>query len=1079
MKMQTVLSMAAAICATGTLFADGNVLQYRGQGWEGTWTRWLFSDPEAWLATTSSKPPYAFPGTGGTIEERNPDLLVPGEGDLLYMSGWNKLNLGGEEHTIAIVSSMFKADGGLDATTGSTLYLKNGILNITDGIGSRYGLEVDDGATLRLLKDSEIHVSWGYGAKLPINVLANGRLEILGAFESQYSAIDVAEGGVLYFAPTRWRPHAGVSYVSTVNVAGTLDAPNGFKWTTGAGTSGSGAVNVDISGKMILGGDFSRNKISSWFGFNVNVLDGATIQAASNTVKFTDLSLAVFKQDATVTLQTDAEATLDVSEFTAESGVTLNKTGAGVLKVGTLDPDVLNVTAGSIVLSEAVPSGLSVSSDATAEVVSDGLALPDCFAVGSTLSLKASETRADALANLSDMTIVVDWEKIAVGSVVFRSVDADILADLKTRLTPTLPDGLKLSVSGEVLRLSEGSPYEFDATISDDLSDLSAWGGLTEVPVGKNVSIKGAGTVRYTVATPSFASLTMNEGAMLSVEGGTESAPVVLPPVRLVYQAKLRIADEAFAVLTNGLETTANITELPIFEIATNATAFMTAPDYPASALKFKNVDIRLYGQIKMPMATWNSTQYDGNKIYFGTADAGETAFFAMTADGGTVYDSCNDQAGFVTWGGQSQTLFACPAKNGRVHVVRDIVLRNYRKLPESLYQSTGVDVGWQNPVDEVFNLVCEGNTVLVPATKCSFGGGARIIFRTGTSFDKRPVFNNNVLSGGIRIEDDARFVFEGDAWLQLPNTTYESFSAANRGDGVNFNPTAADAPVVTLRDGAHLDIWRSFGNANGVAEVENGSWDIGQRAPVSAWTSAKPVETWPEYVSTNQPVFNGFKSVKIVEGGTFAVRATDTHESEYWRSWPEELRKWDRVTSVGAPLTGAGGLLVTNTLTDAHTLTVFVTRGDNTATGEAAAANTPQGRSYLRFSDGANWAGTVVANGFVSLGNEKDDAPATATFGSVRFNGVLPIRVWKTAGGVVNDKVNILSASTGVGGFVVDPRGCEKSDCDGIVIGTYPADTALPPAARGWILSSVPVAGDPSRVLLKMNRKGVLLIVR
>ena len=1079
MKMSAVLLVVASVMAVGCLFADGNVLEYRGQGWESTWTRWTFNDPEAWLATTSSEPPYSFPGTGGTIADRNPERLIPGEGDLLYMSGWNKLNLGGEEFTIAMVSSKFKADDGLSANTGGNLYLTNGVLNVTDGIGPRYGLEIYNGATLRLLAGSEIHVSWGYGSLLPVNVHSGGRLELLGAFETQTMSMGIDQGGVCYFNPTRWRQHGGSAQNSVINVAGTLDAPMGFLWTVTAGSGGKGSLTANISGRVVLGGNFSRNGHNQAFPFSVNVEDGATIHAASNTVKFTDLTGMTFKQNATVALQADADAVLDVSEFAAESGVTLNKTGPGVLKIGMLDPEALNVTAGSVVLSGAVPSGLSVSSGAAVEVSSEGLTLPDVFAAGSALRLKSSETRIDSLAYLSDVSVDVDWSVISVGSVVMRSADAGVLAAMKTRLSPSLPEGRSLSISGDALRLVEGASYEFDATVSGDLSDLSAWGGLPEIPVGESVNVKGAGTVLFTASSPSFAGITVQEGATLSVVGGTESSPVVLPPVNLAYQAKLLVSTGSYAVLTNGFSTAANALELPVFEIATNATAFMTAPDYPASALKFKNVDIRLYGQLKLPMASWNSTQYDGNKVYFGTADAGETSYFAMTADGGTVYDPCNSSLGYVTWGGQSQTLFACPANNGRVHVVRDIVLRNYRKLPENLYQSTGVDVGWQNPVDEVFNLICEGDTVLVPATKCSFGGGARVIFRTGTSFDKKPEFNNNVLSGGVRVEGDARFVFEGDAWFQLPNTKYESFSSANRGDGANFNPSADDTPVVTLRNGAHLDIWRSFGNAKGIAEVEDGSWDVGQRAPVSSWMNTEPVDKWPGFCSTNQPAFNGFKAVNIALGGTLSIRATDTHESDFWRGWTESYRKWDRVTSVGAPLTGGGSLLVTNTLTDAHTLTVTVIRGDNTATGEAAASDTPLGRSYLKFADGANWAGTVVANGYVSLGNLSDDDPVTADFGSIRFAGAFPIRVWKTGQGLVNDVVNLSAAATGVGGFAVVPQNCSASECSEITVGKYPSGAPLPPTMRGWYLTSTPVADDPAKVWLRLRRRGLIISVR
>ena len=99
-----------------------------------------------------------------------------------------------------------------------------------------------------------------------------------------------------------------------------------------------------------------------------------------------------------------------------------------------------------------------------------------------------------------------------------------------------------------------------------------------------------------------------------------------------------------------------------------------------------------------------------------------------------------------------------------------------------------------------------------------------------------------------------------------------------------------------------------------------------------------------------------------------------------------------------------------------------------------------------MQFADGANWAGTVVADGRVSLTNLENAASVSeVSFGTVDFAGDFPLKVWKENGTFVSDKVNLLRPTTGVGGFKPVPQnGFLFTQGDTFVIGKWAA-SAVP----------------------------------
>jgi hypothetical protein len=139
-----------------------------------------------------------------------------------------------------------------------------------------------------------------------------------------------------------------------------------------------------------------------------------------------------------------------------------------------------------------------------------------------------------------------------------------------------------------------------------------------------------------------------------------------------------------------------------------------------------------------------------------------------------------------------------------------------------------------------------------------------------------------------------------------------------------------------------------------------------------------------------------------------------------------------------------------------------------------------------LQFADGANWAGTVVADGRVSLTNLENAASVSeVSFGTVDFAGDFPLKVWKVDGSFVSDKVNLSNPVTGVGGFKPVPQnGFRFTQGDTFVIGKWKASAVPEDLAYGmaykWQMSVTP-ADEEGYVLVsaRYTPPGTVVVVR
>ena len=992
---------------------------------------------------------------------------VPGTGHSVVMDQNMKFDLNGDSYAL----------GGLTGTgsNGNASYLMsvtNGVLNISGSIAPCSRFDVWNDATV-ILKVVTTARYWGcYCGSDTVIVHAGGRYEERGKLQFQGYRIRVEKGGTVVHDPTSYGPHPSMGTAQDVNIYGRYEAPNGIRrfgeWNDTPATSPGGSVTyfVHDGGELLLGGEVSRNTQVK-IPFSIKFEDGCTL-IASNTVTFAaNMDLVKVMEDAAVTMDVVEDATLDLANVTIGEGAAIAKTGPGKL----------------ILRDAAVPS-LAVS-EGVVEIQADSVAPATVsFAADATLHLTVSGFRMDTVTAHGGMAFELDPSLIVAGAGIISSANADFLAYAKGEIEGLLPDGFGAAIIGDTVKLTKTSDFMFDATKSSDLSDPTAWKGGV-VPVGEDVIVGGEGTVAFTADAPSFKSISVQAGATLSVSGGTEAEPVDIPAVALSYDARLLISD--YALLTNTLTTVGDATTLPVLEIATNAVVTAQTPGpqplkcvfdhysyhFADYGFRLKNVKLRWYGTIKAPIQDLcgQSTKMQSS-LYLGYAAANETSYIAVDCQGGTWLASCewNDSAHART-----PFLIAVPDNGGTVIPVGTLLFRDYMRETQPVtassknpeYHWSGICIGkanaWYtgNPASVEYDVVFEGSRTQLNSQGVNhIGGGAHVTFRDGASWTYGNLaWNEDATPRGVALYEKATLTAESGAKLEF----CPSKSSSDGGNGIHVvsSQHAAGSAVFTARNVTFSTLsWK--GASAGIAVVEDAKLTIGNdRDHLATETDA------------NTGVFANLSAARL--DGDLTVSAADV-----WRTRRSANYEWDRRVTVVPPLTGVGGLAVTNEMPSnlkQWGMTVFVTNGANTATGVARACETATGPANLVFADGANWAGTVVANAGLSLTNLTDGAAAaTVSFGSVE--GAMPIRVWKTGGVIAaNDKVNVTGTAAAFDFVALDEP---LSAGDTVELGLYPENAALPANTRHIEYSSV-ASETAGFVTLKATsvKPGILVIIR
>jgi len=189
------------------------------------------------------------------------------------------------------------------------------------------------------------------------------------------------------------------------------------------------------------------------------------------------------------------------------------------------------------------------------------------------------------------------------------------------------------------------------------------------------------------------------------------------------------------------------------------------------------------------------------------------------------------------------------------------------------------------------------------------------------------------------------------------------------------------------------------------------------------------------------------------------------------------------------APFTGGGDIFVTNTW-NGKLLMPVVTSGANMCTGRIEALEC-KGTALARvcFQNGANWAGTVVANGRAEIADAftgasaTHNSPVTVAFGTLDLQADFPVKVWKPDGEpLTNDTLNVGMYVNNGGRLVPEmvTDGAEFERSDAVVVGKIAKGATLPRVPARWVAKAVPIDGeaDFDNLVLKMG-SGLQIIAR
>ena len=1048
MKLGAFVAVAASLFAFDVVAAmSGDVYYWKGGDWGdfGTAANWSVGSVDSDV-------------TG-----------VPGPNDMIYVAGTMKIDLGGQTYTVAGAGQKKDTHDVVDGL-GEYLHLTNGTLNVSSFIAKFLYPTVWEGASLNFGKIGDSGIHWGTFGRAPYAVKEGGAMSF-GTLKYQGLKMTIDAGGFFSLVSTALSEHPtgdNANNYGSFDIYGRAELPYGVTfadgWYVAAVDSRDEAPNGAIfslkdGGELLVGGDLKRTSISNPLKFH---FDGGTL-VVSNDVTVLDNARLYFKVNAgkTVTFNVLEDASLTAMRLTGEEGSKIVKTGAGKLVLGRNVLPELSVSEGTLeaVLGSAVPSALA-------------------FAEGTTLRLATTGVRFDTVTAYDGLACEIDDALKVPGAVALVTADDDFRAAVCAALNTSLAgSGFGAAVIGEKVVVGKSAAHQFDASQSSDLSDPAAWGG-TLPTANDDVVISGAGTAVFNAETTKFKSMSVQFGATLEVEGGSLETPVDLPPLELDYEARLLIADGAVAQLTNVFTTVGDAQTLPVFEIATNATILVQTPgELPCKSFdggnrkdwgfRLKNVALRWYGNLQMALEdTANKTGYE-SRLTLGYAASDETSYIAVDCRGGTWTAS-----GEGNYAARCRTPLAIvfPDAGGTVVPVGTLLFRDFkrvnRKSSDGLqsYACPGMLIGanekTSNPPSVDFDVVFDGTTELTTKGANIIGGGAHVKLAGAAKWTyPKTAWNDDSLVRYLSVYQLGTLEVSDGAYL-------ETVPTSNNARGIRLNGDAQEAPALAVRD-ASISTLNWSGSGVSVGEFDGATLKIGvQRYKAS------------ETLANRTAVFAGLKEAQLGADGLTVVAANVWREKDHTSA--EKDVDWTREVTMGIPLSGVGGLSVSNELPAAATvpgMTVFVTNGANTATGVARACETATGPANLVFADGANWAGTVVANAGLSLTNLTDGAAAaTVSFGSVE--GAMPIRVWKTGGVIAaNDKVNVTGTAAAFDFVAMDEP---LSAGDTVELGLYPENAALPANTRHIEYSSV-ASETAGFVTLRATsvKPGILVIIR
>ena len=992
-----------------------------------TWQDW--ANPANWLVDGEAA--TAAPSANDTVKQ---PLSTSG-------SMW-KWNLGGTAITLK------KLDLSEDKTKIDAYGFKNGELSVEEfKLLPRATMTIADHATVSLKNSTFSPNIWDSGASdcAVVTVQKGGALELHGNFLPRLAAFTVEDGGTFLYAKDAVLQNCNRGFLWTVVNSGTAIFEDGI-CKFNATWSAPWQIR-QMAGEMVWGGPF---KVQNNLYYQIE-LTGGKVSATgdvtfsynatyngnplNNSFKFTD--------GADLELDVADGKTLDLTPFTYAGAATIRKTGAGTLKLADV-PTALSMHGGPVTFaanSRTAMTSLDIGEGQAFTVSVKNMAINKLVAVDGTLTLAAAGLTVKA------------YEADSVGGAIRIEKTAfeegDVLISTPSELlriaVKNAAKAQKMAVreEGETLKAG-GALYVFDSTNASALNDPAGWRGGEVPPEDEDVVLEGAGVVVQVSAStlPKFKSLTVRGGAILRVvddvklpkvvigaQGSLEvaSGTVELPMLTLNSMATLVIASgaeatlsELYTLLTDGADPA---TTLPRITLDSGAT--LTVPD----AMAFRNVALTIHGTLAV----------DGTSVYLGTAAADETAYFEMTADGGKIVPVADPTTTGFTY------YYLVPMAGGRVRVPSgSITIRNMPQTSFAQGATTRVymgatDADRQNAKDEAIDLVVDNATLFVRNNGSNnsypgcLGGGVTLRLTNGGAyrewFKDDTAGGTNGRCGGFRLVGNGRIVMEEGTRFILPLDCTASF---------DFSPDT-DREVLTMTN-AYLHLqWTS---GNGKAKIRMVGDNILEA-------------NCPQWYSMNNGC-NAFKGVKELN-----LDGVDTKLTVV--TWQAGVGgTTGNIFRSGAAVTGEGSLVVGSTATNLgefghswyHDLTILYGISGNACSG---ALRVGSDKTKIALLNGADWAGTLVSDGRIALGDPTaTDAAVEATVGTLRMSAPFSLRVWRDAeGNLVHDRLNVTKgvvvATEGAGSLRLDiAEGVVLKAGEEIVLGTFPAGTFETLQVRG-----------------------------
>ena len=771
----------------------------------------------ACVATCASAETYYFTGTSDYADYSDsanwriggPDgsatSTIPGTSDSLYTLSPIYADMAGGDYSVG--SWGFAEDWD---HSPKPLYVRNGTLRITSNLTTHSGaLVMSDGGNI-YVEGTYIPAIWDAGAHV-VTVNDGCTYGITGPYKLYKTQVTVKSGGEFLFNPTSFEVHGGTAQSSWYDIYGMMYAPSGVKWTSGGFDNDSCSMDFRLQdgGFMLLGSGFSRTPSTGKLKFTW--YSGGTL-SVTGAVSFVNTE-AMIENNASVTLVVGDGGSIDFSEMTIGTGVTVTKTGSGdfVFTNGMTIPDTFVVAGGSLALTSAGSYDISgvAFSGGNVKIGAPGVTLTGW-----------------GQSFLSDGGFVAGIAAPVVGSTLFTCTDATVLAMAQTGLNATLPEGFSVAVDGNSLVVS--SSYVFDSTTVTDLNDPTGWVGGS-VPVGKVVTIKGAGVAPTTTALPAFAGITIMDGASLTIaNGGT------LPAVTLSDSAALTLASGDFA-LGGTLSTQPSGGYVPAITIASGST--LSVP----GGTTFTDCSLNVGGVLAVSSA---------GGLNLGYAAAGATASFGLTVTG-------------VISNGESAVNFFCPASGGTVVPIGNVVFMGATFMRGD-NGTAGFNFCNNNPnataVEFVFDNTTLNYPLLSPSEGYAISGGARLTFRNGGCLYRAD--NSGYNHCLLNVTGLARLVLEEGTSSRFGM----SANGQSAGNGfISFSPDTDGFPALVISNAA-WEAHHAEGNSKAVVEVFG--------------NSAHPIsyKNW----NWKMPFYHA-KSVHLNDGAVLAItNNTDTASMDF-----------------------------------------------------------------------------------------------------------------------------------------------------------------------------------------------------